>query len=501
MGQEANMGVSTDLFDLVHSLDQSEKRYIKLFAGLQSGEKLYMRVFDAIDTMEEYDEDALKQQFQGESAINEFHVTKNYLYNLVLRTMRIYYENKSVDAKVKNMLRDARFLESKGLTSQCLKLLRRVKKVLKLHENYLYLIEVILWEKRLAMNDPHLEKEVNRLHSELQSARQESENQLDYTVLRDKLFVEYRKNRNIRDGSRMKDLEQLMVNPLMKNQKQALGNWSRFLYYNILAFYNRVCGETSNAKSNYKKALAVWEENPHFIKENGQGYRAALFNFLNACHADGDYSNFKEYLGKAKKLSAHSKEQEAKDFQDISYLELLSLMNGQNFKKAEDLVPKIERNLSKHQAFVAESRVIAFKYNIAILKFVLEKHDQALDWVNEIVHNARSEARQDIQNFCKLLEIIIHYELGNRQLVDSLCDAVYKKFKKNGRLFKFEHVVIRHCRKLSSQINGAEEQPLFTAFHDAIIALDENATKALGYEEVLLWVRARKTKTPITELL
>src|SRR5690606_18709603 len=45
------------LFELVRSLTKSEKRYFKLFAQMQGKDKKYLLLFDAIDRLEEYDED------------------------------------------------------------------------------------------------------------------------------------------------------------------------------------------------------------------------------------------------------------------------------------------------------------------------------------------------------------------------------------------------------------------------------------------------------------
>jgi len=51
------MKPSNELFDLIKSLSKSEKRFFKLQSSLQSGDKNYVRLFDCIDRMEEYDEE------------------------------------------------------------------------------------------------------------------------------------------------------------------------------------------------------------------------------------------------------------------------------------------------------------------------------------------------------------------------------------------------------------------------------------------------------------
>jgi len=43
------MKPSTELFDLIKSLSKSEKRFFKLSSSLQTGDKNYLKIFDAID--------------------------------------------------------------------------------------------------------------------------------------------------------------------------------------------------------------------------------------------------------------------------------------------------------------------------------------------------------------------------------------------------------------------------------------------------------------------
>jgi len=51
------MAYSNDLFDLIHAMTKSEKRYFKLFSSGQSGDKEYINLFNAISKQEYYDEE------------------------------------------------------------------------------------------------------------------------------------------------------------------------------------------------------------------------------------------------------------------------------------------------------------------------------------------------------------------------------------------------------------------------------------------------------------
>lgn len=57
------MKPSTELHDLIKSLNKSEKRFFKLHSALQSGPKNYLKIFEAVDDQEVYDEELLKKKF------------------------------------------------------------------------------------------------------------------------------------------------------------------------------------------------------------------------------------------------------------------------------------------------------------------------------------------------------------------------------------------------------------------------------------------------------
>ena len=97
-------GIKDDLFQLIKSLSRNEKGYFKKYTLLYSAQpesaNNYTRLFDVIDGMDEYDEIALKKQFTGEKFINQLPVTKNYLYNSILKSLRSYSAQSNDNLKI-----------------------------------------------------------------------------------------------------------------------------------------------------------------------------------------------------------------------------------------------------------------------------------------------------------------------------------------------------------------------------------------------------------------
>ncbi|MEZ4690659.1 MAG: hypothetical protein R3A12_10930 [Ignavibacteria bacterium] len=97
---------SEDLWKLIHSLNISEKGYFVKFAKRHSPEKEnnYIRLFDAINSQtEKYDENEIKLKFKNEKFIKQLTSAKNYLYNMILKSLVSYNDDKSSESVLSGM--------------------------------------------------------------------------------------------------------------------------------------------------------------------------------------------------------------------------------------------------------------------------------------------------------------------------------------------------------------------------------------------------------------
>ena len=141
---------STDpLFQLIQSLEKSEKRNFKLYATRNSSseELKSVQLFDALDKMDTYDEVVLlakndrikKQQLSN---------LKAHLYKQILSSLRLINDD-SIDIFLHEQMDYARILYNKGLYHQSLKVLDKLKEQAKLHNQFTYLQQVLFFEKKI----------------------------------------------------------------------------------------------------------------------------------------------------------------------------------------------------------------------------------------------------------------------------------------------------------------------------------------------------------------
>ena len=83
---------SSDLFDLIKSLNSSEKKSFKIYANALGREKhsLYLQLFDAMDKQKHFDERALLRSLKGnDKIVKYFSAFKVYLEKQILNFLRI----------------------------------------------------------------------------------------------------------------------------------------------------------------------------------------------------------------------------------------------------------------------------------------------------------------------------------------------------------------------------------------------------------------------------
>ena len=142
---------STDaLFQLVQSLERSEKRNFKLYMNRNSasGDLKIVQLFDALDKMKQYDEESLLKKnpsLQKQQLSN----LKAHLYHEVLASLRLLKQQENIDLQLHEQLDFARLLYNKGLYHQSLRILDRVKELARANNQVTYILQVLFLEKKI----------------------------------------------------------------------------------------------------------------------------------------------------------------------------------------------------------------------------------------------------------------------------------------------------------------------------------------------------------------
>lgn len=493
----------TDLFELIKSMTKSEKRYFKLYASKHvKGTGNCVRLFDAIDGQDRYDETEIRKRFRRERFVRQLPVQKNYLYDLILRSLRAFHTSRTVEMRLKEMLHDVEVLHAKGLYGQCHELLSRCRQAAAKDEAYDMLLATLSWEIRLA----YAEADVQRLH-ELAEERERvlriQQNLAEYFKISLTLLELERANGWLRDAHARGALEQVMHHPLMASETAALSFKAKSIYFNS---WNVACALNGDREASYgyaRRYLELLEAHPEFTRANQRSYVAALSNAVSAAFRVSRFEEMWEQMRKLETFPTDSAELRARILGSIHHHTLNAHVVTGDFESGVAQIERARATLDAYREHIAPPTRKVIVYLMAYVQFGAGNYSEALELLQEILNESRNDTRQDIQKAARILSLIIHHELGNTDLVPYVVRSTYRMLSNRDQLDRVDRTILTLLRKLPSMISAGD---LVRAFGEARAELaSASATpdeyRLLRYIDLDAWLTSKLDRRSFADIV
>lgn len=501
---------STDaLFQLIHSLQKSEKRNFKLYVKRNSSNNdlKVVQLFDAIDKMNVYDENVLMNKT---SSIKKQQLPniKAHLYRQILGSLRLLESAEHIDLQLHEQLDYARILYNKGLYHQSLKILEKIKETARASSQVNFYIEVLIFEKKIeslhitrSMQDraDELTKDVN-----ISNERLVKQSKLSNLALQ--LYSWYIKNglaRNITDEEEIENYFHLHLTDDIKNpcgfyEKLYFSqsySWYAFIRQDYLMYYRYT-----------QKWVNLFLEEPMMVAIETGNYIKGLHNLLNAHFTLRNYRGFEKTIAMLEEFGESDivRKNDNNKIQVFVYLYTAKLnrhfLEG-TFVEGLSIVDEIESQLDAYTLFLDEHRRLIFYYKIASLYFGAGDFDNAIDYLNKII-NWKVNLRSDLQCYARLLHLIAHYELGNFQLLEYLVKTVYRFMAKMQNLSLVEEEIFKFLRK-SFYLSAKKLKPEFENLLNTIRQFETSKfeTRAFAYLDIISWLESKVNDKQTYEII
>ncbi|MCK7556905.1 hypothetical protein MKQ70_18545 [Chitinophaga sedimenti] len=166
------------------------------------------------------------------------------------------------------------------------------------------------------------------------------------------------------------------------------------------------------------------------------------------------------------------------------------------------MVPELETQIAEHQLTVDQHRVLVFYYKIACLYFGSGDNNNAIVYLNKIIHLRIGNLRADIQCFARILHLIAHYELENYSLVEYLIKSVYHFIAKNKDLSSVMEEILKFLRKNMY----AHPKDLIEAFKDLkqkLVNISQNPyeKRSFLYLDIISWLESKIEGIPVQDII
>jgi len=498
------MRQSEPLFELIKSLNKSEKGYFKKFVSLygDQADSNYLQLFDAINDQDKYDEPQIKTALKKSKAGKWLASEKIYLHKLILKALRNYHAGESIDNQIAEMLNNIEILHKKALYAQCVKVIDKAKKIALRNEKFSKLLDLLRWEKSIYSYNQRSELKAADSFEEETEIVNKLQNEHRYEKLSFQMSSFTIKERHVRNLDLLSEMEKAIKDPLLQNEKLAISNSAKILYHNTWARYHEINGDLVKSKASLKKILNEIDSDPELAIRQTFLCISTYNNYLNICLMQEDYEEHKKALERLQKQIPSITQQTPESlairlFESQSNQELAVNISIGNFKEALSLVPQMEKQLKHYEGKMVRQAELVIYYNLAYICIGAGEFKQAKTWVNKITtdHAAGSALiLQDAYSFALIFNLIIQYELKNYDGLAYYWRSTYRHLLKRKRLYKTENIFLQFFRK-NLTIEKSEVQ-VKLAFKELLKELkevmkDPFEKQVLNYFDINSWLESK----------
>lgn len=489
------MSHSSDLYTLIKSLTKSEKRFIKLHMSIHKGEKDYLKLFSVMEKIilskrgnQEYNELVIMKALGEERLINKLHVLKNYLYGLILKSLRAYHSDMSIDSEIKNLLHDISILYEKGLYEACWRILKKAKKTAIEFEQHIHLLDIYHWERRLMGTESYsgrTAKDIDDIADKRNEIFEKLSNFYSYWDLSAKIFILYYKIGNPKAVYKLPQYKKLIENKLLKTPNYALSYNAQSSFFTIKAFSSYLKGDGERAYFYSTKHVAILEK---LLPSNTLNYLRALNNLLINQTLLNKTTEFFDTLKKLKTVKSKSLQVRAKIFLTYYVNKLTMYYKLGKINNAVRTAQEAEKEVAefKHAFKIGED--ILLYATISSIYIINKDYSQALRCVNKVLNYKNALKRQDILAVARIQNLIIHYEMGNFRLLDSLLVSTKRFLLTTQQYHKAEPIILKHFTEITKIHSKSKHIQNFKLLKKELQLLEHNNTGLLDQFNIISWL-------------
>jgi hypothetical protein len=448
---------------LIRSMSPSEKRYFRLYSGLQPGAKDYMKLYDLLEDGQQYDTAVISKKLKVTT--KKLADEKEYLQTVLLRALRNYEQDINPRTELANRLLEADLLYRRGMNEFALSHLDKSYEKTILYEQYGLFIDYFQLRQSLVRNRP--DPGAVRMMPEIFRQQIERLNELmEYKFLYAELVPHFVYSH---DTDRPAAARRISARPLMqKNPEGLLSAQTRFIYYDLK---NRTSAFATGAGSDTSfyayKGLEVFDKDPALrlvIPEIYVQCHLVLADSVPVEELDHGLKMIDKAIAILDKgdLPLHHHIEARLRFNASSQKALLLYHIGHYAEFIEQVEKVLEYELPPTRQYIKVT--LLYVYAAALL--YTGQAEKALGPLREILKGNKT-GRVDLLLKAMLLELMVQYDLQNYSLIPYSVSAIRKWTRRKNISADTSHLYLKWMLAISVAASSGEPKDKLKAFlHD-----------------------------------
>jgi hypothetical protein len=424
----------------------------------------------------------LRVKFKNEKFIRQLSVAKNYLYNVIQKSLIQSNADFSININLQLQLISVELLYEKGLLNQCLKQVHRLKEQCIKYDDYTLLDRLLDWEIRIRFKETDYVDAINLANMQIGAVKNRLivlENKLKAIDIFSTKFGSPYDITLKRKSKEKRIAENLLNKPINKNEPVL----AQYFYYSTINFYYSSVKDAGKRLYYSEIVFSLFKHNPDFASANTRLYIGALNNYCQALLGMNQYKKVRKLLDDVKKshlsdVPANFKEMYDSTLSSIVNAELLLHLNSKRIDEALALEPLINEILIKDNNQLSDLHHFELNYYLALAFFMKTEYSKALDYINMIVHHSKKNSVNDIYFAAKIFILILHYELKNELLLINLSDTTLRYLKRQKILLEFDNKLIQFLK----QQDANKKKKLLSALKEKINSVSDTKNFSLVYD-------------------
>jgi len=482
------MSRGSQLYNLINSLSRGEKRQYKLQASKYAKDKkknIAAQLFEILDGMSSWDTSLFKQKTINSGIDKHVSVHVNTLFSQVLESLRQKESESNTVFSINKLMEESLILFSRDEFGLALKRIQKAKQITISAELYEKMVEILNIERDIQfrlLGTVEYNKYRITFNNDVKNALTQIENQNDYLNLVEDIFYIYRTIGYPQVELEKSQYSNIIDNPLLKNDELALNSSAKSSFYFVFTIYYLGLNNLKKASEIVQKQVAVYEVNRKFLEAHISTYISILNNLLVLQSQLDSVENFRDTLKKLRSIPAEfkmvNKFIERRIFESSYSAELDFYIIKDLINQMEPVIPIVEENISKlGKEGVSYDRFLNLALRVAIYYYRTDNIDKAHHWVKMIVEYEGAKSTIHIISYAILLDLILHFQLGDYNYLQYRISTVQNFFKKHKRLIKINELFFKTLKQLLKSRNMENVDRVLNKYRQDLEACPDSITK------------------------
>lgn len=495
------------LLILANSLTKAEKRYFHLCANLQNGDKVYLALFNLIDSNCSPEE--LYTRFCLVQDGRSFEAAVKHLYRVLLDCLVKLREKQDIQTRIFNYISRADILFERELFDEALIELENAKKLATTYENDPLLLLIRQTELKYlsaldfrTISEKQLVNKQMKINEIIKYTRNLNQHKQLYDILRHRL---------IHKGYIRSDKQKENLNDLVLSELHLIANHSyqgfevQKLHLLFQATYFLNSGNYKSAIRYYQELICLFNENQHMILNPPIYYLSAIQGILDSLCVAGLYHETPFFLSKLEELTQHEYSTEF-----ILHIKVLAYiyksncsLNTGNFERAKELMDEQEEELFKKTTSLGLESQLRLLLNAAILALYTKDYGRTRKYMKKIFSSGKLYHAFPSYKIARLVNLLFQAELGNYDFFENEITSIKRNIRFERHTYTTEKLLFKFVQDYPLPTYEKARNKRWQQYQKDIqeIKQDKYERQLLKTFDVLSWIESKFTHRPLAEIL